>query len=45
MSNFTEEQIKKGQAKYEADSLPNHIALIGFLVIALLITLADNLFN
>ena len=45
MKKLTEEQQKKAQAKYEAESIPNHIAIIGFIIVALLITLADNIFN
>ena len=44
MSKLTEQQ-QKGQKKYEEDSIPNHIAIIGFIIIVLLITLADNIFN
>jgi hypothetical protein len=42
MSNFTEEQIKKGQAKYEADSLPTNISYIVIIVIVVLSLLSDN---
>ena len=44
MRKYTEEQ-QKAQVKYESESIPNHIAIIGFIVLALLITLADNIFN
>jgi hypothetical protein len=42
MSNFTEEQIKKGQEKYEADSLPINISYIAIIIIVLLALLSDN---
>jgi hypothetical protein len=43
MSNFTKEQIKKGQARYEADSLPNNIAYFIIIIIVVFAVLADNL--
>ncbi len=42
MTNFTEEQRKKGQAKYEADSLPNNIAYIIIFVIVVIALISDN---
>jgi hypothetical protein len=43
MTNFTEEQRKKGQAKYEADSLPDNIAYVLFIIVVVLAVLGDNL--
>ena len=43
MTNFTEEQQKRGQAKYEADSLPNDIAYIVFCIIVVLAVLGNNI--
>jgi hypothetical protein len=42
MRNFTEEQIKKGQEKYEADSLPNTIGYIIIFLIVVIALLSDN---
>ncbi len=42
MTNFTEEQQKRGQAKYEADSLPNNIAYIIIFIIVVIAVLSDN---
>jgi len=42
MRKYTEEQQKKAQAKYEAESIPNKYAYLLFAIIIIIALLADN---